>query len=316
MPKKGCLPSRADPSKLRRVTQLTYIQGGDGGRQVWRRRLGEAGSAITVLNGIARQAYIRDAEGAFSIKWMPRGRAVYRVDRASHLLAGDHAVILNPDQPYELEFLDRAGTESFCVFVSDDLVSAAWRDLDEPELPDEDRGDGPLPQFPDLVFRPPADVLQELVQMRGDFACSDPSALAAEERLLGLTRRLVASARGHRRLAERLPAAKASTRRLLAGRVERARDLIEDSDAEPTLDELARACALSKFHLIRLFKAAYGCTPSAYAGRRRMRRAQRLLAATPMTVAAIGEALGYESTSAFIRAFRRHFGVAPSAIRV
>ena len=47
-----------------------------------------------------------------------------------------------------------------------------------------------------------------------------------------------------------------------------------------------------------------------------MDRAKRLLAATPMSVAAIGEALGYESTGAFIRAFRRHFGVTPSAIRV
>ena len=47
-----------------------------------------------------------------------------------------------------------------------------------------------------------------------------------------------------------------------------------------------------------------------------MHRARGLLRATPMSVAAIGEAMGYESTSAFIRAFRRHFGVAPSAIRL
>jgi AraC-like DNA-binding protein len=297
---------------------LTYIQGGEGQRQVWRRQLGDADScsAVTVLNGRARQAFIRDAEGAFSIKWMPRGRAVYRVDGASHVLAAERVVILNPGQPYELEFLDRAGTESFCVFFSDDLVAAAWRDLAQPQLPDEERHQATIPPFPDLVFRPPPDIGGELAAMRGDFACGDPSALAQEERLLGLVRRVVVQARGHRRVAERLPAAKASTRRLLAARVERARELIEDAGAEPSLDALARASALSKFHLIRLFKAAYGCTPSAYAGRKRMRRARRLLAATPMTVAAIGEALGYESTSAFVRAFRRHFGVAPSAIRV
>ena len=165
------------------MTQLTLIQGGDDGRRVWTRSLGDAPSAIAVLNGRARQAYIRDTQGAFSIKWMPKGRTVYRTQGASHLLAGEQAVILNSGQPYSrLEFLDRAGTESFCVFVSDDLVADAWRDLAEPELADEDRAEAPLPQFPDLVFRPPAEVLGELARMRADFAAEDPSErLAAEE---------------------------------------------------------------------------------------------------------------------------------------
>jgi AraC family transcriptional regulator len=226
-------------------------------------------------------------------------------------------VILNQAQPYELEFLDRTGTESLCVFISDDLVAGAWRDLARLETEGETpSGADLIPQFPDLVFRPPVSIAGELAHLRGSYGAGDPSELAAEERLLGLVSHLVQSAQGHRRIAERLPAAKASTRRLLAGRVERARQVIEDSQGEPTLDDLARAAAISKFHLLRLFKAAFGCTPSAYVGRKRMSRARRLLRATPMTVAAIGEALGYESTSAFIRAFRRHFGVAPSAIRV
>ena len=299
------------------MTQLNFIQGGDDGRRVWRRRLGaESASSITVLNGRARRHWITDATGAFSIKWMPRGRAVYRSEGASHFLSGHHAVILNQSQPYELEFLEPTGAESFCVFISDDLVESAWRDIDDPDAVDDAPSPGRIPQFPDLVFRPPPTIAAELARLRGDFEAGDPSALAAEERMLGLVRELVAAAQGHRRLAGRLPAAKASTRRLLAARVERARELIESSAETPTLDELARAAAVSKFHLLRLFSAAFGCTPSAYAGRRRLERGRRLLEATSMSVAAIGEALGYESAGAFIRAFRRHFGVTPSAIRV
>jgi len=300
------------------MTELTYIQGGEGQRRVWRRRLGEASaSSIVVLNGQSREHWVRDPDGAFSIKWMPQGRAIYRTQGVGHMLSGANAVILNQAQPYELEFLDRTGTESLCVFISDDLVAGAWRDLAQLDPAGEAPPETALiPQFPDLVFRPPPSIASDLAGLRESYGAEDPSELAAEERLLGLVSRLVASAQGHRRMAERLPAAKASTRRLLAGRVERARQLLLDSQAEPTLDQLARASALSKFHLLRLFKAAFGCTPSAYVGRRRMGRARRLLRATPMTVAAIGEALGYESTSAFIRAFRRHFGVTPSAIRL
>ena len=300
------------------MTELTYIQGGDDGRRVWRRRLGgvDTRSAITVLNGNARRHWVADSAGAFSIKWMPRGRAVYRSEGASHFLSGAQAVILNQAQPYELEFLEPTGAESLCVFVSDDIVENAWRDIAEPDAVDDQPPSGRIPQFPDLVFRPPPSIAGELGRLRDDFAGGDPSALAVEERMLGLVRDLVDAAQGHRRMAGRLPAAKASTRRLLAARVQRARELIESSDETPTLDELAKAAALSKFHLLRLFTAAFGCTPSAYASRRRVERGRRLLEATSMSVAAIGEALGYESAGAFIRAFRRHFGVTPSAIRV
>jgi AraC-like DNA-binding protein len=302
------------------MTGLTYIQGGDGWRREWRRTLGdaEAPSAVTVLNGHSRGGFRRDPKGAFSIKWAPRGRLLYRVQGATHALAGEQMVMLNQDQPYELEMLERSGTETLCVFVSDDLVAQAHQDLDRPDLAGEpEPPEGRLiPEFPDLVFRPSPWVRAELERLRGSFGGDDPSGLVVEERLMALVAALVGAAREHRRLASRIPAVKASTRRRLAGQLQRARELIEDADAEPSLDQLARASGISKFHLVRLFKAAFGAAPSAFAARRRMDRARGLLAATSMSVAQIGAALGYESAGAFIRAFRRHFGTTPQAIRI
>ena len=300
------------------MTQASFIQGGPGWRRTWRRQLGGGVGAVTVLNGHANDYAVRDPRGAFSIKWMPRGRAVYRVEGASHLLSDTHAVILNQAQPYELEFLDRRGTESLCVFFSDDMVAQVWRDLRRPDLADDPQpvGAGLTETFPDLVFKPDAGVQDALGRLREGYGCSDPSALAVEERLLGLLGRLLGAAQAHRLSTERIPAVKPSTRRLLAARLQRARERIEDSADEPTLDDLAEASALSKFHLLRLFKSAFGCTPSAYWRARRLDRGRRLLAATSMSVAEIAVALGYESASSFIRAFRRHFGTTPQAIRV
>ena len=300
------------------MTQVTYIQGGPGWRRVWRRTLGEAPGAITVLNGLARDYAVRDPQGGFSIKTMPRGRAVYRTDGASHPLSGDHAVILNQAQPYELEFLDRQGTESMCVFFSDDLVAQAWRDLARPDLADDPEpvGGGMIQAFPDHVFRPAAAIRQALARLRDGYGRTDPSNIAVEEDFIELLTGLVRAAHADRLRAERIPAVKASTRRLLVGRLERARERIEDSSSEPTLGEIAAAAAISKFHLLRLFKAAFGCTPSAYWRARRLDRGRSLLRATSMSVAEIASALGYEDASAFIRAFRRHFGTTPQAIRV
>ena len=300
------------------MTQATYIRGGPGWRRTWRRSLGHGEGAVTVLNGHARDYAVRDPEGSFSIKWMPRGRAIYRTDGASHPLSGDHAVILNQAQPYELEFLDRRGTESFCVFFSDDMVAQAWRDLSRPDLADDPGPVGPqLTQtFPDLVFKPDAQVQTALVRLRDGHGRADPSALAVEEGLLDLLTNLIVAAQAHRLRAGRIPAVKASTRRLLAARLERARERIEDSAGEPSLDDIAEASAMSKFHLLRLFRSAFGCTPSAYWRARRLDRGRRLLKATSMSVGEIAQALGYDSASGFIRAFRRHFGTTPQAIRV
>jgi AraC family transcriptional regulator len=240
------------------------------------------------------------------------------VDRTSHPLSGEHAVILNQAQPYELEFLDRRGTESFCVFFSDDMVAEAWRSLRRPDLADdhEPAGDRLTETFPDLVFRPDAGIGAALGRLREGYGRADPSALAVEESYIDLLTRLLGAAQAHRLRSERIPAVKPATRRLLAARLERARERIEDSPGEPSLDDIAEASALSKFHLVRLFKSAFGCTPSAYWRRRRLDQGRGLLAATSMTVAEIAQALGYESASAFIRAFRRHFGTTPQAIRV
>jgi AraC-like DNA-binding protein len=300
------------------MTQVTYIQGGPGWRRVWRRRLGGGRGAITVLNGQARDYGVRDPDGAFSIKWAPRGRIVYRTEGASHVLSGEHAVILNQAQPYELEFADRGGAESLCVFFSDDLVAEAWKGISRPDRADDPDPAGPAltETFPDLVFRPSPAIGGALAGLREGYGAADPSELAAEERFLELLAGLMRAAHAHRLRADRIPAVKPSTRRLLAARLERARERIEYSMSEPSLDQIADASALSKFHLLRLFKAAFGCTPSAYWRARRLDRGRRLLRATPMTVAEIAGALGYENASAFIRAFRRHFGTTPQAIRV
>ena len=296
------------------MTALTFLQGGPtmlggpGWRKIWQREIGDGSGEIMVLNGHAIGGGLRDPDGTFSIKWVPRGRAVYRVGGASHHLSDARTVILNSKQPYELEFPETFGTQTLCVFYSDDLLRAAMTRLGEDEAPDG------LPEFPDVVFRPEDLIAQELERLHGFFEADDPSALAGEEQLLTLLQAVVASAREHAGAAERTGALKASTRRLLLARLERAREILHDK-GDISLDALAREAGLSKFHLLRLFKAVHGMTPSGYATAQRMERAKAMLRNSALTAAAIAEAIGYESDSAFLRAFRRHTGTTPAAFR-
>jgi transcriptional regulator GlxA family with amidase domain len=134
--------------------------------------------------------------------------------------------------------------------------------------------------------------------------------------VLSLLAELTAVAAEHRETARRLPGKRPSTRRRLLDQLQRAREMIEDHRGRPpALSALAAAGGLSKFHFLRLFTAAYGVGPAAYAERCRLARAGALLQQTALPVGEIAHAAGYDSQTAFAKAFRRRHGITPRAFR-
>jgi len=94
-------------------------------------------------------------------------------------------------------------------------------------------------------------------------------------------------------------------------RAARAAALIRDDPAAPhTLAEVARAAAASARTLERLFRDETGLPFGVWRQRARLLRALQLLAEND-TVAGAAGAVGYESTSAFVAAFRRALGTTP-----
>lgn len=301
---------------------IETVHGGAGGRS--RRRSFGSGSAdrqVTILNGFGRDFRAYQKSGAFSLKWIPRGTARYEVDGVRHHLSGDRVLMLYPGQPYEVAFQDRRGTESLCLFVSDALIEHLRTDIRE------SGGDPPgglmgrpghprLDRDADMVFRAPAATIGALNGLRHGLTRLADHPERLEEIALSLCDDLLCTSLDHRRLAARVPARRPRTRRALLGRLQRAREMIEDSPSDPPhLDVLARESGVSKYHLLRLFKATFGTAPWQYAQRRRVARGRLLLRDTNLPVGEIAARLGYESQSAFARAFRRHMGVAPGAYR-
>ncbi|MBB6250452.1 AraC family transcriptional regulator [Nitrospirillum iridis] len=81
------------------------------------------------------------------------------------------------------------------------------------------------------------------------------------------------------------------------------------------LDELAKACAMSRTTFALHFRSVAGVAPLTYLTEWRMRLAERALREEATPVATIGQALGYTSESAFSTAFKRVTGTSPRAYR-
>lgn len=98
--------------------------------------------------------------------------------------------------------------------------------------------------------------------------------------------------------------------------VELAVRIIRERYAEPlSLDDIARAGLVSKFHLLRVFRQVTGVTPGRFLGAVRMSEAKRLLRNSDLAVAAISSTVGYSSTGSFTSRFTESVGIPPTQYR-
>jgi len=96
--------------------------------------------------------------------------------------------------------------------------------------------------------------------------------------------------------------------------VARACRLIERTATMPHLATLARAAGMSRFHFHRVFRAATGVTPRAYAAAHRAARVRKELTRRPSVTEAIYES-GFSSSGRFYAAASDLLGMTPTRFR-
>ncbi len=99
-----------------------------------------------------------------------------------------------------------------------------------------------------------------------------------------------------------------------AAMVAKACRLIETADTVPSLDFLAQAAGISRYHFHRIFKEIAGVTPKAYAAARRDRRVRDNLVRSESVTAAIYDS-GFNSNGRFYANADQLLGMKPASFR-
>jgi AraC family transcriptional regulator len=86
-------------------------------------------------------------------------------------------------------------------------------------------------------------------------------------------------------------------------------------DKDITLDDVAEASGVSRFHMSRAFGEMLNCSVMQYVRARRLSDAARRLAGGAPDILTVALDAGYGSHEAFTRAFRDQFGLTPEQVR-
>ena len=98
--------------------------------------------------------------------------------------------------------------------------------------------------------------------------------------------------------------------------LERVRQHIENNPAgDLSIEMLSSIAGCSANRTTALFKALYKMTLHQYVVQTRMQRAEKMLTTTDLPINDICRAVGYSDLSGFDRAFKKTFGIQPTAVR-
>jgi two-component system response regulator YesN len=81
------------------------------------------------------------------------------------------------------------------------------------------------------------------------------------------------------------------------------------------IPRLMKLCGLSRTHFFRLFKKETNSTPFEYMKNRRLQEAENMLLCTDLSIAEIGDRVGWEDQFYFSRTFKKNTGLSPGDFR-
>jgi len=272
-----------------------------------------------IVSGTSRHAEYGLFQQTLSIKCVAHGSEIYFVDRRRVAVSDDTFLVLNEGRVYASSLSSATDTYSFSIFFRPGLqeeVAAGLQDSLGAALED-----GPLPrktaiEFDESLQHHDSKITPVLRFIQRQVAAGVRDENWLEEQCQFLLERLIAA---HRRreslLAADLDAARWPQRAEIIRRLGSAIDFMHAHLGDHiTLEDIATAAHLSRFHFLRVFQAVHARTPVAFLRELRTRRAVAMLRSSRLGVGEVAAQVGM-SRLALWRSLRAQGCAGPRTIR-
>jgi AraC-like DNA-binding protein len=270
------------------------------------------GRENAVVLGRATQAEFQPYTQALSVKRAWGGSEDYLLPTRRVAVDEDHFLVLNAGAHYGARIASRTPVLSMAVFFRPGLaagIAAAARRGVRGLLDETAEGTPADTGFAEHLRPLDAAAGAWFDGLRDAILAGEDDEQWLEERLQDLAQALLRDEPGWRSRSLRLADMSRSAHAELLARADRAADFILSCHTQPlTLDDIAAAGRLSKYHLVRVFRQLHGMTPMTLVARARARTAARLLRDASLTLEEIARLSGFGSRHTLFRQLRRHCG--------
>ena len=243
-------------------------------------------------------------QGPPSVRAVWQGAESYLIGRRTLCVDEDSYLVINGGREYSVLPQRRDAVESLTIFFSSETRRAY-----ETKTCDREFFAEHLRPHDDLV----TPCLQKLLEAR---RCGKTDSDWYAMQIQNLYTSLVSADDDLHRKAVAFVPATLPTRTELLRRVMTATDYVNSNYMSAvTLDDIASAAHLSKYHLARLFRTLHGVSPAAYLRLKRIRTAERLIQRSNADLSEIAERSGFGSRWSMFRELRRRRGMSGRRIR-
>jgi AraC family transcriptional regulator len=255
--------------------------------------------------------------GTAGIKYVIAGTEHYGLERQNHFVRSGQYLLVNEKRRFDIELpYSPAAVRGFCISLSAEMlrdIAHCGTHTVEHLLEIPASGSDPSTDFPELI-NPAGDALAELLSgLTAKLDTATGRVAENDEQLFTrIGEALLVSQRKLQKTIAPLDAQRTSTRIELYRRIAHAKAIMDEApESVITIAALAREAALSQFHFMRCFRQLFGVSPHQYLLRRRMVRSAELLSAH-LPVSEVALRSGFADVASFSKAFRKHYGIAPS----
>ncbi len=284
-------------------------------RQHFYARWGRENAVVTART---RRVEYPEYQQLLSIKVAIGGSEHYFVDGRRIAVDDDTFLILNAGRRYASRIEQMNPVHTFSIFFDQNMAEEVLVGLSQSAqalLDNPPTGTSSRIEFDERLRVHDRTVTPVLTFIRRSLDAGVSDEVWLDEQLRLLLGRMLFAEHSHLRTRELIPSARPATRRELYRRLGLATTYIHTFSRDAiSLKDMASAAHLSPFHFLRLFKAVYGMTPSAYLNHKRALAAERLIRASSWTMIEIAEYVGFGSRASLFRHLKA-LGMAPRELR-
>lgn len=265
-----------------------------------------------------KEWYTDNAFRSIGVKFVLDHCIQYKVEGKEHKVNAGHYMLACRQDNVKAYFHTAAPVKSICIDICPRSFTEAYHLL----LSRNDALDAGVldyfryPEFYERISTVDSSALSRKLQSIVPLIASGRIEAVNKEWFLDLTEKIIYKEYGNYIALKNIHSLRASTRKEILRRLQLGKEYMDEHfQTIKEIRQVAEYSNMSEYHFFRSFKQAFGMTPFQYLTGKKMTLAKELVKDPEKKLADIALSCNFPDVFTFSKAFKRYYGVPPSAMR-